>query len=61
MIPAHYQTELERQFPDLTPREKEIYQMGLNHGQDIKADECQLTISRLEMDRAKFNGVGLIS
>ena len=61
MIPAHYITEVERTFDGLTARELAIYQMGTDHGKDMKADEVQPIISRLEMDRHEFNGVGIVS
>jgi hypothetical protein len=61
MIPAHYINEAELTFDGLTPRELAIYQMGVDHGRDIKADEVQPIISRLEMERANFNEVGMVS
>jgi len=61
MIPAHYINEVELTFDGLTPRELAIYQMGVDHGRDIKADEVQPIISRLEMERANFNEVGMVS
>jgi hypothetical protein len=61
MIPAHYINEAELTFDGLTPRELAIYQMGTDHGKDMKADEVQPIISRLEMERANFNEVGMVS
>lgn len=61
MIPAHYMIEVELTFQGLTARERAIYQTGADHGKSIKADECQLIISRLEMERHEFNEVAFIS
>jgi hypothetical protein len=61
MTPAHYINEAELTFDGLTPRELAIYQMGTDHGKDMKADEVQPIISRLEMERANFNEVGTVS
>jgi hypothetical protein len=61
MTPAHYINEAELTFDGLTPRELAIYQMGTDHGKDMKADEVQPIISRLEMERANFNEVGMVS
>lgn len=49
MIPSHYIAEAEQTFDGMTARELAIYQMGVDHGKSIKADECQPIISRLEM------------
>jgi hypothetical protein len=61
MTPDHYINEAELTFDGLTFRELVIYQMGVDHGRDIKADEVQPIISRLEMERANFNEVGMVS
>jgi hypothetical protein len=61
MIPAHYINEAELTFDGLTPRELAIYQMGTDHGKSIKADECQPIITRLELEQANFNEVGIAS
>jgi hypothetical protein len=61
MIPAHYIKEAELTFDGLTARELAIYQMAVNHGKSIKADEIQPVLSRLEMERREFNEVGIVS
>jgi hypothetical protein len=61
MIPAHYYAEVELTFDGLTPRELAIYQMGTDHGKAIKADELQVTASRLDLTREELAEVGIIS
>ena len=61
MTPAHYINEAELTFDGLTARELAIYQMGIDHGKSIKADEVQPILSRLEMEQLNFNEVGTVS